>query len=118
MTEPLVPLPLPDLTVIVQPVAVVLAAYGAAKFGPPLVRTARQRAYDEASITEAVRLLVSAPAGPAPDPDFAVALVRAFHPRQHPGLSGWRARAPPPERTSATFGLLRSRYGKNFPAIS
>ena len=94
MTEPLVPIPLPDLTVIVQPVAAVLAAYGAAKVGPPLIRTARQRAYDEASSAEAVRLVISSPAGLAPDPDLAVELVRAFHPRQRRGFDGWRVGWP------------------------
>ena len=54
MTGPLIPLPLPDLTGLVQPVATVFAAYGAAKIGPPLVRNARQRAYDEASAAEVV----------------------------------------------------------------
>ena len=94
MTEPLVPIPLPDLTVIVQPVAAVLAAYGAAKVGPSLIRTARQRAYDEASTSEAVRLVVSAPAGLAPAPDLAVELVRGFHPRQRRGFDGWRVGWP------------------------
>ena len=94
MTEPLVPLPLPDLTGLIQPVLAVLGAYGAAKIGPPLVRTARQRAYDEASSAEAVRLVISAPAGLAPDPDLAVELIRAIHPRQRRGLDGWRAGWP------------------------
>jgi hypothetical protein len=94
MTEPLVPIPLPDLTVIVQPVAAVLAAYGAAKIGPPLIRTARQRAYDEASGAEAVRLVISSLAGLAPDRDLAVELVRAFHPRQRRGFDGWRVGWP------------------------
>jgi hypothetical protein len=64
MTEPL--FPLPDLTVLVQPVAAVFAAYGAAKIGTPLVRRARQGAFDDASAAEAVSLVVSAPPGLAP----------------------------------------------------
>jgi hypothetical protein len=94
MTEPLVPIPLPDLSAAVQPVAAVLAAYGAVKIGPPLIRKARQRAYDEASEAEAVRLTISPPPGLDPDPELAIELVRALHPRQRRGFAGWRAGWP------------------------
>ena len=94
MTEPLVPFPLPDLTVIVQPVAAVLAAYGAAKIGTPLVRRARQGAFDDASAAEAVSLVVSAPPGLAPDPELAVEIIRALHPRQRRGFDAWRVGWP------------------------
>jgi hypothetical protein len=90
MTEPLVPISLPDLTVVVQPVAAVFAAYGAVKIGPPLIRRARQRAYDEASGAEIVRLTISPPPGLDPDPELAIELVRALHPRQRRGLDAWR----------------------------
>jgi hypothetical protein len=94
MTEPLVPIPLPDLTAAVQPVAAVLAAYGAVKIGPPLIRKARQRAYDETSEAEAVSLTISPPPGLDPDPELAIELVRALHPRQRRGFDGWRAGWP------------------------
>jgi energy-coupling factor transporter ATP-binding protein EcfA2 len=94
MTEPLVPIPLPDLTVIVQPVATVFAAYGAVKIGPPLIRKARQRAYDEASDAEAVRLTISPPPGLDPDPELAIELVRALHPRERRGFGTWRVGWP------------------------
>jgi len=97
MTEPLVPLPLPDLTVLVQPLAAVFAAYGAAKIGPPLVRRARQRAYDEASAAEAVRLVISSPVGFDPDEELATELIRALHPRQGRGFDGWRVGWPSAE---------------------
>ncbi len=94
MTEPLVPIPLPDLTVIVQPVAAVFAAYGAAKVGPALIRRARQRAYDGGFEAEAVRLTIAPPPGLDPDPELAVELVRALHPRQRRGLDTWRVGWP------------------------
>ena len=94
MTEPLVPIPLPDLTVIVQPVAAVFAAYGAAKVGPPLIRRARQRAYDGASEAETVRLTISPPPGLDPDAELAVELVRALHPRERRGFDTWRVGWP------------------------
>jgi len=90
MTEPLFPLPVPDLTVLVQPVAALFAAYGAVKIAPPLIRRARQRAYDEASEAEIVRLTISPPPGLDPDPELAVELVRALHPRQRRGVDAWR----------------------------
>jgi energy-coupling factor transporter ATP-binding protein EcfA2 len=94
MSGPLIPLPLPDLTGLVQPVATVFAAYGAAKIGPTLVRGARQRAYDEASAAEAVSLVVSPAAGLTPDPELSVELIRALHPRQRRGFDAWRVGWP------------------------
>ncbi len=104
MTEPLVPIPLPDLTAVVQPVAAVFAAYGAAKVGPPLIRRARQRAYDEASEAEAVRLTISPPPGLDPDPELAVELARALHPRERRGFDTWRVGWPAIE-----LDVVRSR---------
>jgi len=92
MTEPLVPLP--DLTVLVQPVAAVFAAYGAAKIGTPLVRRARQGAFDDASAAEAVSLVISVPPGLAPDPELTVEIIRALHPRQRRGFDAWRVGWP------------------------
>jgi hypothetical protein len=97
MTQPLVPLPLPDLTGLIQLILVVLGVYAAAKIGPPLLRRARQRAYDEVAAAEAVRLVISAPIGLPPDPDLATELVRAFHPRQRRGFDGWRVGWPSAE---------------------
>jgi hypothetical protein len=94
MTGPLIPLPLPDLTWLVQPVAAVFSAYGAAKIGPPLVRNARQRAYDEASAAEVVALVISPPVGLTPDPELSVELIRALHPRQRRGFDAWRVGWP------------------------
>ncbi len=94
MTGPLIPLPLPDMTGLVQPIAAVFAAYGAAKIGPPLVRSARQRAYDEASAAEGVALVLSPPVGLTPDPELSVELIRALHPRQRRGFDAWRVGWP------------------------
>ena len=49
-------------------VAAVFGAYGAVKLGPPVVRRARQRAYDEACTAEAVRLASRRPRRPPPIP--------------------------------------------------
>src|SRR5439155_7685860 len=97
MTAPLVPLPLPDLTGLIQPILAVLGVFGAAKIGPPLVQRARQRAYDEVSAAEAVRLVISAPIGLQSDPDLATELIRALHPRQRRGFDGWRVGWPSAE---------------------
>jgi hypothetical protein len=83
--------------VFVQPLAAVLGAYGVAKVTGPLLRLARQRAYDGASATEAVRLVISAPAGLAPDRDLATELIRALHPRQRRGFDAWRIGWPSTE---------------------
>ena len=97
MAEPLIPLPIPDLTRLIQPILAVLSVYGAAKIGPPFVQHARQRAYDEVSAAEAVRLVISPPLGLTPDPDLAIELIRAIHPRQRRGFDGWRVGWPTAE---------------------
>ena len=63
----------------------------------PLLRRARQRAYDGASAAEAVRLVISAPAGLVPDRDLATELIRALHPRQRRGFDAWRIGWPSTE---------------------
>jgi hypothetical protein len=82
---------------LVQPLAAILGAYGFVKVATPLVRGARQRAYDGASATEAVRLAISAPAGLITDRDLATELVRALHPRQRRGFNAWRTGWPSTE---------------------
>ena len=97
MAQPLIPLPLPDLTGLIELFGAGLATFGAVKIGPPLVQGARQRAYDEVSQTEAVRLVVAPPSGLPPDPDLATELIRALHPRQRRGFDRWRVGWPSAE---------------------
>ncbi len=97
MTGPLIPLPLPDPTGLIELFCAGVAIFGAIKFGPSLVAHARQRAYDEVAQTEAVRLLIAPPSGLPPDPDLAVELIRAFHPRQRRGFDAWRVGWPSAE---------------------
>lgn len=65
-----------------------------AVFGPRLIIGWRQRAYDETSAAEAVRLTVSPPPGSAPDAELATELIRAVHPRQRRGFGLWRVGWP------------------------
>ncbi len=63
---------------------VVAAAFGlllAAALVARLVPVARQRAYDRASATETVRLVIALPARVDADPSLAVECIRAIHPR-------------------------------------
>lgn len=69
-------------------VVVALAIYAAIKIGPVLVGIARQRAYDEVSAAEAVRLTIEPPAGLDPNPALATELIRGLHPRQRRGFDG------------------------------
>lgn len=62
--------------------------------GPRLIAGARQRAYDEASATETVRLVIAPPPGLAPDPTLATELIRAVHPRQRRGFGFWKVGWP------------------------
>lgn len=86
--------PFLDPAVLGPPFAAVFGTYGAVKLGPPLVRRARQRAYDEACAAEAVRLVVAPTAAMLADPGAAMALIRAFHPHQRRGLDAWRVGWP------------------------
>ena len=86
--------PFLDPTVLGPPVAAVFGAYGAVKLGPPIVRRARQRAYDEACAAEAVRLVIAPTAAMAVDPGAATALIRALHPHQRRALDPWRVGWP------------------------
>jgi Helicase HerA, central domain len=97
MAQPLIPLPLPDLTGLIELFGAGFATFGAVKIGPPLVQGARQRAYDEVSQTEAVRLVIAPPSGQPPDPDLATELIRSFHPRQRRGYDRWRVGWPSAE---------------------
>jgi energy-coupling factor transporter ATP-binding protein EcfA2 len=63
-------------------------------FGPRQIARWRQRAYDEASAAEAVRLTVSPPAGLGPDAELAIELIRAVHPRQRRGFGFWKVGWP------------------------
>lgn len=81
----------------VQPLAAILGAYGVVKVTAPLLRRVRRRAYDGASAAEAVRLVISAPAGLVPDRDLPIELVRALHPRQRRGFDAWRMGWPSTE---------------------
>jgi hypothetical protein len=62
--------------------------------GPRMVAGWRQRAYDETSAAEAVRLTVVPPPGLSPDADLATELIRAMHPRQRRGFGFWRVGWP------------------------
>ncbi len=73
---------------------VALGFYLAVRAAPALARAARQRAYDEASAAENVRLTIEPPAGLDPDPALAAELVRGLHPRERRGLGGWRVGWP------------------------
>ncbi len=107
MAQPLIPLPLPDLTGLIELFGAGLATFGAVKIGPPLVQGARQRAYDEVSQTEAVRLVIAPPSGLPPDPELATELIRSFHPRQRRGFDRWRVGWPSAElRVTQTDGQL------------
>jgi hypothetical protein len=86
--------PFLDPTVLGPPIAAVFGAYGAIKLGPPIVRRARQRAYDEACAADAVRLVVAPTAGMLADSGAAAALIRALHPHQRRGLDAWRVGWP------------------------
>ena len=86
--------PFLDPAVLGPPVAAVFGACGAIKFGPPVVRRARQRAYDEACAAEAVRLVIAPTAAMAVDPGAATALIRALHPHQRRGIDAWRVGWP------------------------
>ena len=97
MAQPLIPLPLPDLTGLIELFGAGLATFGAVKIGPPLLQGARQRAYDEVSQTEAVRLVIAPPSGLPPDSDLATELIRSFHPRQRRGFDRWRVGWPSAE---------------------
>src|SRR6266511_1007876 len=90
--------PIPSIFDILGPavpfVAIALVMYAAFKIGPALVGIARQRAYDEASAAEAVRLTIEPPAGLDPNPVLATELIRGLHPRQRRGFDGWKAGWP------------------------
>jgi hypothetical protein len=62
--------------------------------GPRLISGARQRAYDEVSAAEAVRLTIAPPPGIAPDAELATELIRAVHPRQRRGFGPWKVGWP------------------------
>ena len=78
------------LPFIVTPAVVLLAVLA----GPRLIGRWRQRAYDELSAAEAVRLTITPPAGLPPDADLATELIRAVHPRQRRGFGPWRVGWP------------------------
>lgn len=65
-----------------------------AAFGPRIIAGWRQRAYDEASTAEAVRLTIAPPPGMAPDRELATELIRAVHPRQRRGFGLWKVGWP------------------------
>jgi energy-coupling factor transporter ATP-binding protein EcfA2 len=65
-----------------------------AVFGPRMIAGWSQRAYDEASAAEAVRLTMSPPPGLAPDAELATELIRAAHPRQRRGFGLWKVGWP------------------------
>lgn len=82
--------PFPNPIDILSPalpfVVVILVLYGVMKIGPALAGIGRQRAYDEASAAEAVRLTIEPPAGLDPSPALATELIRGLHPRQPRGF--------------------------------
>jgi hypothetical protein len=90
--------PIPSIFDILGPavpfVVIALVIYGVIKIGPALADTARQRAYDEASAVEAVRLTIEPPAGLDPNPALATELIRGLHPRQRRGFDGWKVGWP------------------------
>ncbi len=84
--------PIPSVFDILGPavpfVVVALLVYAAIKIGPVLVGIVRQRAYDETSAAEAVRLTIEPPTGLDPNPALATDLIRGLHPRQRRGFDG------------------------------
>ncbi len=55
-----------------------------------LVPILRQRAYDRASASEAIRLVIAPPAGLDANPELAIQLIRGLHPRRRRGFDTWR----------------------------
>ncbi len=90
--------PIPSIFDILGPVVpfvvIALAIYGVIKIGPALAGIARQRAYDEASAAEPVRLTIEPPAGLDSNPALVTELIRGLHPRQRRGFDGWRVGWP------------------------
>ena len=90
--------PIPSIFDILGPavpfVVVALVIYGAIKIGPALAGIAQQRAYDEASAAESVRLTIEPPAGLDANPALATELIRGLHPRQRRGFDGWKVGWP------------------------
>ncbi|MBA3779223.1 MAG: DUF87 domain-containing protein [Chloroflexi bacterium] len=65
------------------------ALVAALLLGPRLVRCLRQAAYERTLEAETVRLELLVPAGREPDPDAAIELIRALHPRHRRGVGGF-----------------------------
>ncbi len=90
--------PFPNPLDIIGPavpfVVIALVIYGVFRIGPALADIARQRAFDEASAAEAVRLTIEPPAGLDPNPALATELIRGLHPRQRRGFNGWKVGWP------------------------
>lgn len=82
------------LIVLLPLIALAAVMLFLALLGPRLISGARQRAYDEASAAEAVRLTIAPPPGIAPHPELATELIRAFHPRQRRGFGFWKVGWP------------------------
>ena len=76
---------------------VLLVIVGAIAFGPRLVGTFRQRAYDRAAGGELLRLELNPARVGEIDEASAVAMVRGLHPRQRRGLDAWRVGWPASE---------------------
>jgi hypothetical protein len=77
-----------------QPILLVVGLYVAIKIGLPTAGRLRQHAYEQGSEAEAVSLVISPPVGVTPDPELAVELIRALHPRQRRGFDAWRVGWP------------------------
>ena len=67
----------------------------AVRFAPAIVTARRQAAYETVIASERVRLELAVPANQPADPQAALELIRALHPRQRRGVDGWRVGWPP-----------------------
>ena len=67
----------------------------AVRFAPAIVTARRQAAYETVIASERVRLELAVPANQRADPQAALELIRALHPRQRRGVDGWRVGWPP-----------------------
>lgn len=90
--------PIPSIFDILGPavpyVVIALVIFAVVKIGPALAGIARQRAYDEESAADAVRLTIEPPAGLDPNPALVTELIRGLHPRQRRGFDAWKVGWP------------------------
>ena len=79
----------------------------AVRVGPGVVATRRQAAYEQVIAPEMARVEIAVPSNQRRDPDLAVELIRALHPRQRRGVNRWAVGWPPFElRVVARDGEL------------